>query len=105
MRRMLKNCFPLSSLFFGRASLIRTAYCDSETWTTTSVATRRITRRALSKPFRSGRQSHRPAQAGCVVPELNNPRVRERFLYSYRLLYEIGNERIGIAPARNRRIV
>lgn len=35
-------------------------------------------------------------QAGRVVPELNRPNVRERFLYSYRLLYEIGEERIDI---------
>jgi len=24
-----------------------------------------------------------------VVPELNNPSVRERFVYSYRLIYEL----------------
>lgn len=28
--------------------------------------------------------------SGRVVPELKNERVRERFLYSYRVLYEIG---------------
>ena len=26
---------------------------------------------------------------GRVVPELNNPEVRERFIYSYRLIYEL----------------
>lgn len=28
---------------------------------------------------------------GRVVPELNNPSIRERFIYSYRLIYEIRN--------------
>ena len=29
-------------------------------------------------------------KAGRVVPELGNEDIRERFLYSYRLIYEIG---------------
>ena len=28
-------------------------------------------------------------ELGRVVPELNNPLIRERFIYSYRLIYEI----------------
>jgi len=35
-------------------------------------------------------------QAGRVVPELSNPNVRERFLYSYRLIYEISDARIDV---------
>lgn len=33
-------------------------------------------------------------QAGRVVPELNQPDLRERFVYSYRLIYRIESERI-----------
>ena len=33
-------------------------------------------------------------QAGRVVPELNQPDVRERFVYSYRLIYRIEPQRI-----------
>lgn len=33
---------------------------------------------------------------GRVVPELNNPEVRERFLYSYRLIYELIGDTIHI---------
>jgi len=34
--------------------------------------------------------------SGRVVPEYGRVEVRERFLYSYRLIYEIGSERIDI---------
>lgn len=39
-----------------------------------------------------------PAQPrlGRVVPELDRPTVRERFVYSYRLIYEIKNDVIHI---------
>ena len=39
-----------------------------------------------------------PAQPrlGRVVPELNDPQVRERFIYSYRLIYELRDEAIHI---------
>jgi len=44
--------------------------------------------------------------AGRVVPELNNPNVRERFLYSYRLIYEISDERMDIlAVIHGRRLL
>jgi len=33
---------------------------------------------------------------GRVVPEISNDRIRERFVYSYRLIYEIGNRTITI---------
>lgn len=33
---------------------------------------------------------------GRVVPELNNPQVRERFVYSYRLIYELRDETIHV---------
>lgn len=45
-------------------------------------------------------------QAGRAVPELNDPRVRERFLYSYRLIYEIHSEQIDIlAVIHGRRLL
>lgn len=33
---------------------------------------------------------------GRVVPEQNDERVRERFLYSYRLIYEVQGDRLHI---------
>jgi len=33
-------------------------------------------------------------EAGRVVPELNQPDIRERFVYSYRLIYRVEMERI-----------
>jgi plasmid stabilization system protein ParE len=35
-------------------------------------------------------------RAGRIVPELADERVRERFLYSYRLIYEIGSDYIAV---------
>lgn len=39
---------------------------------------------------------------GRIVPELQQPKLRERFLYSYRLIHEIGSER-KLAEAATRR--
>jgi toxin ParE1/3/4 len=33
-------------------------------------------------------------QAGRIVPELNQTDIRERFVYSYRLIYRIESERV-----------
>jgi len=33
---------------------------------------------------------------GRIVPEFGDPRVRELFIYSYRLIYEIGEENVSI---------
>lgn len=35
-------------------------------------------------------------QAGRIVPELGNPEVRERFVYSYRLVYEVRAQAIEV---------
>ncbi len=35
-------------------------------------------------------------RAGRVVPEINDPNVREIFIYSYRLIYEIKPNSVGI---------
>jgi plasmid stabilization system protein ParE len=53
-------------------------------------------RRVVDALFELGDSLVDHPRAGRIVPELNNERVRERFLYSYRLLYEIGTERISI---------
>jgi len=36
-------------------------------------------------------------QSGHIVPELNQPDIRERFVYSYRLIYRIESARILVA--------
>ena len=44
--------------------------------------------------------------AGRVVPELGDAQVRERFLYSYRVIYEIRDERIEVlAVLHGRRLL
>ena len=44
--------------------------------------------------------------AGRVVPELNDTAVRERFLYSYRIIYEVRPERIAVlAVLHGRRLL
>jgi len=43
---------------------------------------------------------------GRLVPELGDERIRERFLYSYRLIYEIGERRIEVlAVIHGRRLL
>ena len=44
--------------------------------------------------------------AGRVVPELNDAQVRERFLYSYRLIYEVSTGRVTmLAVLHGRRLL
>lgn len=44
--------------------------------------------------------------AGRVVPELGGANVRERFLYSYRVIYEVDPERIDVlAVLHGRRLL
>lgn len=44
--------------------------------------------------------------AGRIVPELNDTVVRERFLYSYRMIYEVRADRIEIlAVLHGRRLL
>ena len=52
--------------------------------------------RVVETAFELGDSLIDQPQAGRVVPELSNPNVRERFLYSYRLIYEISDEHIEI---------
>ena len=43
---------------------------------------------------------------GRVVPELGDEQVREQFLYSYRLIYELGERRVEmLAVIHGRRLL
>lgn len=53
-------------------------------------------RRVVEALFELGDNLTDFPRAGRIVPELNDGNVRERFLYSYRLIYEIGTDRIGV---------
>lgn len=45
-------------------------------------------------------------QSGRIVPELNQPDIRERFVYSYRLIYRVEPARILItAVVHGRRLL
>jgi toxin ParE1/3/4 len=45
-------------------------------------------------------------ELGRIVPELADPKVRERFLYSYRLIYELSDDEIHIlAVIHGRRLL
>ncbi len=35
-------------------------------------------------------------ERGRVVPELNDPTIREVFVFKYRLLYEVGENRVTV---------
>jgi toxin ParE1/3/4 len=53
-------------------------------------------RRVVEALFELGDVISEQPQLGRVVPELGKSNVRERFLYSYRVLYEISEARIDI---------
>lgn len=38
---------------------------------------------------------------GCIVPEMDDPGVREVFIHRYRLIYQILNDRVIIHGGRN----
>lgn len=42
-------------------------------------------------------------QSGRIVPELNQPDIRERFVYSYRLIYRIEQARILVTAVMHGR--
>ena len=37
------------------------------------------------------------AERGRIVPELDDPEIRERFVYNYRLIYKISGDTVTIA--------
>lgn len=63
-------------------------------------------RRVVEGLFELGDQALEHPRAGRVVPELGDSLVREHFLYSYRLIYEIGSDRIEVlAVLHGRRLL
>lgn len=53
-------------------------------------------RRVLSKTLEAASTLTSFAERGRVVPELGDPAIREVFVYSYRLLYEIRNDTVAV---------
>jgi plasmid stabilization system protein ParE len=50
----------------------------------------------LDDALRAGASLAAFAERGRVVPELNDPSIREVFVYKYRLQYEVGDARVLI---------
>jgi toxin ParE1/3/4 len=50
----------------------------------------------VERIFETGTTIVQHPKIGRVVPELNNPLIRERFIYSYRLIYEISDQEIRV---------
>ena len=50
----------------------------------------------LDDALRAGASLATFAERGRVVPELNDPAIRELFVYKYRLQYEVGDKRVLI---------
>ena len=53
-------------------------------------------RRILTRALEAASTLTSFAERGRVVPELGDPAVREVFVYSYRLLYEIRNDTVVV---------
>ena len=53
-------------------------------------------RRVLSQALEAASTLTSFAERGRVVPELGDPAIREVFVYSYRLLYEIRNGTVAV---------
>lgn len=63
-------------------------------------------RRVVDALFALGDAIAEHPLAGRIVPEFGNRQVRERFLYSYRLIYEIGDDRVAVlAVLHGRRLI
>jgi toxin ParE1/3/4 len=63
-------------------------------------------RRVVAAMFDLGDAAGEQPLVGRMVPELLQPKLRERFLYSYRLIYEIGSEHVAIlAVIHGRRLL
>jgi plasmid stabilization system protein ParE len=50
--------------------------------------------KVLDEALRAGASLAMFSERGRIVPELNNPAVREIFVFRYRLLYEVGTTRV-----------
>jgi plasmid stabilization system protein ParE len=64
------------------------------------------TRAVVSKLRDTARNLNTFPNAGRIVPELGDEAIRERFVYSYRLIYRIqGNEVLIVAVVHGRRLL
>ena len=60
----------------------------------------------VSKLFEKAELLQKFSELGRKVPEMNNPQIREIFVYSYRLIYKIERTKIlFIAVAHGRRLL
>jgi plasmid stabilization system protein ParE len=62
-------------------------------------------RRVVEEFFELSDSLARNPHIGRVVPELKQPEVRECFLYSYRLIYEVGRNVEILAVIHGRRLL
>lgn len=53
-------------------------------------------RSVVRKVFATAKQIPDAAELGRIVPEIDDQNIRERFVYSYRLVYKIEDEQIII---------
>ena len=64
------------------------------------------TRAVVSKLRDTARNLETSPNAGRIVPELGNEAIRERFVYSYRLIYRIQNHDVlVVAVVHGRRLL
>lgn len=49
--------------------------------------------KVLDEALRAGASLAMFSERGRIVPELNNPNIREIFVFRYRLLYQVGDSR------------
>jgi toxin ParE1/3/4 len=52
--------------------------------------------RVLEEALRAGASLATLSERGRIVPELNDPTIRELFVFKYRLLYEVEDHRVLI---------
>ena len=62
-------------------------------------------KQVLDEALRAGAGLDSFSERGRIVPELNDPAIREVFVFRYRLLYEVGDARVshGMTPNRLQR--
>ena len=53
-------------------------------------------RKFVSAVIKAGRSLAELSERGRVVPELGEPAVREVFVYRYRLIYEVTEDRVAV---------
>ena len=61
-----------------------------------SVETAHHAQRVVDEIIRIVETLQTQPKMGRIVPELNQPQIREHFIYSYRIIYEIEDEQLHI---------